>query len=98
MALNYDKIDKGSLIYMDMEKDQDLFQGQGDYQFEIYRKMRKLIGKDWAASCPHTNVFVGCNFVTATHTFLILFNRVMTQQFNTFFSHRSGCIMLRTSC
>ncbi|KAF9194565.1 hypothetical protein BGZ51_009128 [Haplosporangium sp. Z 767] len=49
--------DRGSLIYMDMEKDQDLFQGQGDYQFEIYRKMRKLIGKDWAASCPHTNVF-----------------------------------------
>ncbi|KAG0249360.1 hypothetical protein BG011_009381 [Mortierella polycephala] len=66
--------DRGGLIYMDMEKDQDLFQGQGDYQFEIYRKMRKLIGKDWAASCPHTNVFVGCDILTATHTFMILFN------------------------
>ncbi|KAF9113031.1 hypothetical protein BGX27_002337 [Mortierella sp. AM989] len=49
--------DKGNLIYMDLEKDQDLFRGQGDYQFEIYRKMRKHIGKDWAASCPRTNLF-----------------------------------------
>ncbi|KAF9951776.1 hypothetical protein BGZ72_006777 [Mortierella alpina] len=49
--------DKGNLIYMDLEKDQDLFRGQGDYQFEIYRKMRKQIGKDWAASCPRTNLY-----------------------------------------
>ncbi|KAF9353111.1 hypothetical protein BGX26_009108 [Mortierella sp. AD094] len=49
--------DKGNLIYMDLEKDQDLFRGQGDYQFEIYRKMRKHIGKDWAASCPRTNLY-----------------------------------------
>lgn len=42
---------------MDLEKDQDLFRGQGDYQFEIYRKMRKQIGKDWAASCPRTNLY-----------------------------------------
>ncbi|KAF8931879.1 hypothetical protein BGZ58_007362 [Dissophora ornata] len=51
--------DKGNLIYMDLEKDQDLFRGHGDYQFEIYRKMRKQIGKDWAASCPRTNLFTG---------------------------------------
>ncbi|KAG0327152.1 hypothetical protein BGZ99_008242 [Dissophora globulifera] len=49
--------DKGNLIYMDLEKDQDLFRGQGDYQFEIYRKMRKEVSKDWAASCPRTNLF-----------------------------------------
>ncbi|KAF8976984.1 hypothetical protein BGZ46_007745 [Entomortierella lignicola] len=49
--------DKGNLIYMDLEKDQDLFRGQGDYQFEIYRKMRRHIGKDWASSCPRTNFF-----------------------------------------
>ncbi|KAF9432372.1 hypothetical protein BGZ76_010895 [Entomortierella beljakovae] len=48
--------DKGNLIYMDLEKDQDLFQGQGDYQFDIYRKMRKVVGKDWAASRPRTNL------------------------------------------
>ncbi|KAK3812943.1 MAG: hypothetical protein J3Q66DRAFT_40558 [Benniella sp.] len=49
--------DKGTLIYMDLEKDQDLFRGQGDYQFDIYRMMRKQINKDWAASCPRTNMF-----------------------------------------
>ncbi|KAG0271254.1 Serine/threonine-protein kinase haspin [Linnemannia exigua] len=49
--------DKGNLIYMDMEKDEDLFKGQGDYQFDIYRKMRRQIGKDWTASCPRTNLF-----------------------------------------
>ncbi|KAG0363786.1 hypothetical protein BGZ54_008044 [Gamsiella multidivaricata] len=32
---------KGNLIYMDLEKDLDLFRGEGDYQFDIYRKMRK---------------------------------------------------------
>lgn len=51
-------LDKGNLIYMDLEKDQDLFRGQGDYQFDIYRMMRKQINKDWAASCPRTNLFV----------------------------------------
>ncbi|KAF9301953.1 hypothetical protein BGZ74_006047 [Mortierella antarctica] len=49
--------EKGGLIYMDMEKDIDLFRGQGDYQFDVYRKMRKLIKKDWSASDPKTNVF-----------------------------------------
>ncbi|KAI9239667.1 MAG: hypothetical protein BYD32DRAFT_410592 [Podila humilis] len=49
--------DKGGLIYMDMEKDTDLFRGQGDCQFDVYRKMRKLINKDWSASDPRTNVF-----------------------------------------
>ena len=51
-------LDKGNLIYMDLEKDEDLFKGQGDYQFEIYRRMRRQIGKDWTASCPRTNLFV----------------------------------------
>ncbi|KAG0225638.1 hypothetical protein BGX31_007574 [Mortierella sp. GBA43] len=49
--------DKGNLIYMDLEKDQDLFHGQGDYQFDIYRIMRKQINRHWAASCPRTNLF-----------------------------------------
>ncbi|KAF9155645.1 hypothetical protein BG015_009090 [Linnemannia schmuckeri] len=49
--------DKGNLIYMDLEKDEDLFKGQGDYQFDIYRKMRRQIGKDWTVSCPKTNLF-----------------------------------------
>ncbi|GJJ72945.1 serine/threonine-protein kinase haspin [Entomortierella parvispora] len=49
--------ESGKLIYMDLEKDQDIFRGQNDYQFEIYRKMRKQVARDWAASCPRTNLF-----------------------------------------
>ncbi|KAF9289618.1 hypothetical protein BGZ88_007686 [Linnemannia elongata] len=49
--------DKGNLIYMDLEKDEDLFKGHGDYQYDIYRKMRRQIGKDWTVSCPKTNLF-----------------------------------------
>ncbi|KAK3844802.1 MAG: hypothetical protein J3R72DRAFT_365235, partial [Linnemannia gamsii] len=63
--------DKGNLIYMDMEKDEDLFKGQGDYQFDIYRKMRRQIGKDWTASCPRTNLFVSA-FVFPLFFFLCL--------------------------
>ncbi|KAF9916849.1 hypothetical protein BX616_002638 [Lobosporangium transversale] len=48
---------KGNLIYMDLEKDQEFFRGQGDYQYDIYRKMQKALNKDWAASCPRTNLF-----------------------------------------
>lgn len=62
-------IDKGGLIYMDMEKDTDLFRGQGDYQFDVYRKMRKLINKDWSASDPRTNVFVSLFFLLIIGTF-----------------------------
>lgn len=51
-------LDKGNLIYMDLEKDEDLFKGHGDYQYDIYRKMRRQIGKDWTVSCPKTNLFV----------------------------------------
>ncbi|KAF9406866.1 hypothetical protein BGZ94_002923 [Podila epigama] len=49
--------DRGGLIYMDMEEDTDLFRGKGDYQFDIYRKMRKLVSRDWSLSQPRTNVF-----------------------------------------
>lgn len=48
---------------MDLEKDTDLFRGQEDYQFDVYRKMRKLINKDWSASDPRTNVFVSLFFL-----------------------------------
>lgn len=54
---------------MDMEKDTDLFRGQGDYQFDVYRKMRKLINKDWSASDSRTNVFVCLFFLLIIGTF-----------------------------
>ena len=34
---------KGCIVYNDLEDDETLFRGSGDYQFDIYRLMRKKI-------------------------------------------------------
>lgn len=47
----------GFIIYDDLDKYDDLFQGQGDYQFEIYRKMQKQTKNQWANFNPKTNIF-----------------------------------------
>ncbi|EPQ59113.1 hypothetical protein GLOTRDRAFT_136075 [Gloeophyllum trabeum ATCC 11539] len=36
--------------------DEEIFEGTGDYQFDIYRMMRQHIGKSWSAFRPLTNV------------------------------------------
>ncbi|XP_031606929.1 uncharacterized protein haspin [Oreochromis aureus] len=43
-------------VSCDISNDEELFMGQGDYQFEIYRLMRQENGNNWAAYHPHTNV------------------------------------------
>lgn len=52
----------GFIIYDDLEKYEDLFVGQGDYQFEIYRKMRTVNGKNWTKFSPETNI-LWCHYV-----------------------------------
>ncbi|KZT29256.1 hypothetical protein NEOLEDRAFT_1084994 [Neolentinus lepideus HHB14362 ss-1] len=36
--------------------EEEVFEGKGDYQFDIYRMMREHIGKSWTAFHPLTNV------------------------------------------
>uniref|UniRef100_A0A3P8Q508 Serine/threonine-protein kinase haspin n=1 Tax=Astatotilapia calliptera TaxID=8154 RepID=A0A3P8Q508_ASTCA len=43
-------------VSCDISNDEELFMGQGDYQFEIYRLMRQENGNNWAAYHPHTNI------------------------------------------
>jgi hypothetical protein len=38
--------------------DEDLFGGEGDLQFDMYRHMRLVLGSDWSAYRPVTNVMV----------------------------------------
>ncbi|KAM4751380.1 uncharacterized protein haspin isoform 2-T2 [Anableps anableps] len=43
-------------VSCDISNDEELFMGQGDYQFEIYRLMKKENGNQWSSYHPHTNV------------------------------------------
>ncbi|XP_038146246.1 serine/threonine-protein kinase haspin [Cyprinodon tularosa] len=43
-------------VSCDISDDEELFMGQGDYQFEIYRLMRAENGNEWSSYHPHTNV------------------------------------------
>jgi serine/threonine-protein kinase haspin len=44
------------VIYDDLSKYDDLFQGSGDFQFEVYRLMREANGNDWRQFKPFTNI------------------------------------------
>ncbi|KAF1395219.1 hypothetical protein PFLUV_G00009270 [Perca fluviatilis] len=43
-------------VSCDISEDEELFMGQGDYQFDIYRQMRQENGNNWCNYHPHTNV------------------------------------------
>uniref|UniRef100_UPI0037E88EBE serine/threonine-protein kinase haspin n=1 Tax=Semicossyphus pulcher TaxID=241346 RepID=UPI0037E88EBE len=43
-------------VSCDISNDEELFMGQGDYQFDIYRLMRQENGNGWSDYHPHTNV------------------------------------------
>uniref|UniRef100_A0A0X3P203 non-specific serine/threonine protein kinase n=2 Tax=Schistocephalus solidus TaxID=70667 RepID=A0A0X3P203_SCHSO len=44
-------------LFIDLSRDEELFTGVGDHQFDIYREMRKELGDDWSLFRPKTNVF-----------------------------------------
>nr|XP_020664752.1 serine/threonine-protein kinase haspin [Pogona vitticeps] len=46
----------GLTVYCDLSGDEEVFQGRGDYQFDVYRQMREENGNQWADYFPHSNV------------------------------------------
>ncbi|XP_029785108.1 serine/threonine-protein kinase haspin [Suricata suricatta] len=46
----------GIVVFCDISLDEDLFTGEGDYQFEIYRLMRKENNNCWGEYHPYNNV------------------------------------------
>ncbi|KAG8517053.1 Serine/threonine-protein kinase haspin [Galemys pyrenaicus] len=46
----------GIVVFCDISTDEDLFTGEGDYQFEIYRLMRKENNNCWGEYHPYNNV------------------------------------------
>ncbi|XP_008939631.1 PREDICTED: serine/threonine-protein kinase haspin [Merops nubicus] len=46
----------GLTVFCDLSTDEELFQGTGDYQFDIYREMRAANSNSWTDYHPHSNV------------------------------------------
>ncbi|XP_051847466.1 LOW QUALITY PROTEIN: serine/threonine-protein kinase haspin [Antechinus flavipes] len=46
----------GLVVFCDLSQERELFQGQGDYQFEMYRLMKKRTRNRWAQYQPYSNV------------------------------------------
>ncbi|XP_030392313.1 serine/threonine-protein kinase haspin [Gopherus evgoodei] len=46
----------GLTVFCDISTEKELFQGRGDYQFDIYRQMKKENSNNWADYHPHSNV------------------------------------------
>ncbi|XP_065304623.1 uncharacterized protein [Dermacentor albipictus] len=45
----------GAVIYTDVSHEDELFGGVGDYQFDIYRRMKEHNQNDWKSYKPYTN-------------------------------------------
>uniref|UniRef100_A0A8C8SAH9 Serine/threonine-protein kinase haspin n=1 Tax=Pelusios castaneus TaxID=367368 RepID=A0A8C8SAH9_9SAUR len=46
----------GLTVFCDISTDKELFQGRGDYQFDIYRQMKEENSNNWADYHSHSNV------------------------------------------
>ncbi|CAG0905149.1 unnamed protein product, partial [Cyprideis torosa] len=46
----------GRFVFIDVSADEDLFTGEGDPQFNVYREMRKCNNNNWKRYHPQTNV------------------------------------------
>ncbi|XP_009556814.2 serine/threonine-protein kinase haspin [Cuculus canorus] len=46
----------GLTVFCDLSADEELFQGTGDYQFDIYRQMKAENSNNWTDYHPHSNV------------------------------------------
>lgn len=53
----FSRLEKDGLtVYCDLSTDEEVFQGRGDYQFDIYRQMREENMNSWADYFPHSNI------------------------------------------
>lgn len=48
---------RGNVFFLELDDD-GLYNGEGDYQFDIYRMMRKETSNDWVGFYPKTNAIV----------------------------------------
>ena len=49
--------ENGVVVFTNLSQDEGIFMGEGDFQFEVYRLMRKECNDNWATFMPRTNCF-----------------------------------------
>ncbi|GAB6030989.1 Serine/threonine-protein kinase haspin [Chamberlinius hualienensis] len=56
------RIEKNNVnIYTNLAEQEELFNGQGDSQYEVYRQMKKLNNNNWEDYNPQTNILWMCH-------------------------------------
>ncbi|KAI8055673.1 hypothetical protein BDF22DRAFT_671460 [Syncephalis plumigaleata] len=50
------RLEMGNELFYTEFDDEKVFEGEGDYQYEVYRRMRQHTNNQWADFCPVTNV------------------------------------------
>ncbi|CAF92724.1 unnamed protein product, partial [Tetraodon nigroviridis] len=92
-------------VSCDISNDEELFMGQGDYQFDIYRLMRKENGNNWTNYHPHTNVLwlhylcsklLSMKYRSARGKAVKAFKEALTQFSNDVLQYGSATEVLRT--
>ncbi|XP_050303416.1 uncharacterized protein LOC126741126 [Anthonomus grandis grandis] len=76
------------VIFNDLGQDPDLFQAEGDYQFEIYRLMKERNCNDWQKFTPYTNV-LWLHYILDKSITALRYNNKMTR------SHKQGIQILK---
>lgn len=56
-TLSRAKAQDANVIYADLEYDHEIFEGDGDPQFDVYRDMQLAVDRNWSQYQPKTNVY-----------------------------------------
>ncbi|KAI8485608.1 Serine/threonine-protein kinase haspin [Branchiostoma belcheri] len=85
----------GQPLYCDLSADPTLFEGKGDYQFDIYREMKKENQDNWKRHHPYTNVlwlhYLADKLLNKKYRAIKKSQRQWQQKFRTFLKQVLAC-------
>ncbi|GBP90728.1 hypothetical protein EVAR_96934_1 [Eumeta japonica] len=76
-------------LYNDLSTDDSLFSAVGDYQFDVYRLMKKKLGNEWKNFEPYTNT-LWLHYIVEKMTTAVHYKRTNTKIHKTFITKLSN--------